>query len=352
MKKILFFLSITSLFASCSPKVTTRVTKTFETLSIAKEVQVIGVDSPDPVSAIEIGAVSIKDNGMSLNCGWDEVIEKAKAEVRKAGGDILKITKHIKPSIVGSSCHQIKAKIFKSEGVSANAGYKDSIPMKAAVPTNKWTSRPKQDRFRFAVKGGYSYRIAKVSNDVPADFKSYIKELKSGYHFGGDFGYYWSENLGMGVKYSAFKASNQASNIYVIDKSGNRTTGAMSDDITIQFAGPVFYAKQVSPNQKTIFCVDFAIGYLGYQNNSMVTVNKLDITGSTVGLATDFSIDQMLSKSMSIGVSLASVQGVLTKYTVKNGTSTQTINLEKDKRESLSRIDFSLGLKWYIKPHK
>lgn len=38
--------------------------------------------------------------------------------------------------------------------------------------------------FRISLEVGYSYRIAKVSNDVPPVFKSYVEKLKSGYNIG------------------------------------------------------------------------------------------------------------------------------------------------------------------------
>ncbi len=90
MKKVLLFVPLALLLFSCSPKVTTHISKPFEPLPADKEVRVIGVDSPDPVSAIEVGTVIIMDSGMSSNCGWDVVIAKAKAEASKSGGDILK----------------------------------------------------------------------------------------------------------------------------------------------------------------------------------------------------------------------------------------------------------------------
>src|SRR5438552_2699930 len=39
-------------------------------------------------------------------------------------------------------------------------------------------------KFRIGAYGGWSYETASVSDNVPAEFKQYVKDLKSGYHFG------------------------------------------------------------------------------------------------------------------------------------------------------------------------
>ncbi|MDC7217994.1 MAG: hypothetical protein PQJ28_03120 [Spirochaetales bacterium] len=68
-----------------------------------------------PEAAIQLGEIKIGDTGFSTNCTWEVVIEKAKEEARKAGGNAIKITEHRPPSVMGSSCHRIKAAILKLE---------------------------------------------------------------------------------------------------------------------------------------------------------------------------------------------------------------------------------------------
>lgn len=116
MKK-LFFGLFTVLLASCSAKVTTSLQKSFSALNKNEEVFVIGITDDIPASAIELGSIKIGDNGFSTNCGWEAVIEKAKNEARKAGGNVLKITEHTLPSL-SSTCDQIRAKILRVENIN------------------------------------------------------------------------------------------------------------------------------------------------------------------------------------------------------------------------------------------
>ena len=63
----------------------------------------------------ELGIVKIGSTDFSYNCGWEVVVDIAIIEARKIGGNAIKITEHIKPNIMGNSCHNITAKILKVE---------------------------------------------------------------------------------------------------------------------------------------------------------------------------------------------------------------------------------------------
>jgi hypothetical protein len=114
MKQISFLLiGCILILCSCAPKISTTISKSYTELDYREEVRVLGLQDPVPANSEELGVVKIGDSGFSNNCGWDAVIDRAKIEARKAGGNAIKITNHIPPSIMGSSCHRIIAKILK-----------------------------------------------------------------------------------------------------------------------------------------------------------------------------------------------------------------------------------------------
>jgi len=121
MKKLNGFLIliIVIVFSSCSPKITTSLTKKYPALDYQQDVVVFGIEQQVPDGSELIGQVKIGDSGMSANCGYDVVIDKAKLEARKAGGNAIKITEHTPPSIMGSSCHRIKANILMVKNFEA-----------------------------------------------------------------------------------------------------------------------------------------------------------------------------------------------------------------------------------------
>lgn len=98
---------------SCTPRISTSISKNYSELDYREEVRVLGLQDAVPSNSEELGEVKIGDSGFSVNCGWDVVIDKAKIEARKIGGNAIKIIKHIPPSPLGSSCDRITAKILK-----------------------------------------------------------------------------------------------------------------------------------------------------------------------------------------------------------------------------------------------
>lgn len=215
------------------------------------------------------------------------------------------------------------------------------------VPKDKVVGYKNYQQFRFALNGGYSYQTAKVAESVPADFKDYVKDLKSGYHFGGDLSYYFTEALGFGLKYYLFKFSNNLDNIYVEDIDGNRTYGKMSDDLTISFIGPSFSTRLLNHDKNNAFLMNLSLGYMGYKNNKVI-VNDYIMTSSTMGLALDIGYDIGLSENLSLGFQISFLSGALFEYDWNDGSTTETIDLEESEYESLNRIDFSVGLRFSI----
>jgi len=113
MKKLIIFLLTGYLLASCgSMKPKTKLINPSTSLSENAPVAIVKVNEEVPEEAVKIAEIKLLDNGFTTKCKWNNVIDIAKKEARKLGGNILKITKHIKPSW-NSSCDQIYADIYK-----------------------------------------------------------------------------------------------------------------------------------------------------------------------------------------------------------------------------------------------
>ncbi|MGQ1891793.1 hypothetical protein ACT29H_15235 [Thermophagus sp. OGC60D27] len=213
------------------------------------------------------------------------------------------------------------------------------------VPKDKVVGYENYQHFRIAINGGYSYQTAKVGESVPSDFKDYVRDLKSGYHFGGDLTYYFTEILGFGFKYHLFKSSNSLDNIYLEDTEGNRTYGKMRDDLTISFIGPTFSTRLLSYDKRNAFHMKLSLGYMGYSNDKVI-IDKYKMTGGTMGSSFDVGYDIGLSENLSLGFQISLLTGTLIEYDWDDGIKKETIELEKGEYESLTRIDFSVGLRF------
>ena len=227
--------------------------------------------------------------------------------------------------------------------------YQTNFYQTSEIPKNMVVGYKDYPKLRIAVNGGYSYLTAKISKNVPNDLKDYIKKLKSGYHFGCDITYYYSEICGVGGKCSVFKSSNSIDDIYVQDIDGSIRYGKMSDNLTSLFVGPTFSTRFLSNNKKNAFLLDVSMGYMRYSNN-MVLIEKYKIIGHTVGLAIDAGYDISLTKNLSLGLQVSWIIGSLGAYTLSGYGMPypQTIKLQAGEHESLSRLDFSVGLRYTL----
>ena len=119
MKKLHLLITLAALIflGSCNPKITTSLSKSYAPLDYREEVVVIGLNQPEPDDAETLGQVKIGDTGFSTNCDYNVVIDKAKLEARKAGGNAIKITEHKPPTAMGSSCHRITANVLKVKDI-------------------------------------------------------------------------------------------------------------------------------------------------------------------------------------------------------------------------------------------
>ena len=112
--RLLWLFAIIFLY-SCNPKVSTKLTRSLPPLDFRQDVLVFGLDQAEPENAETLGTVKVGDAGFTTMCTYEIVIDKAKLEARKVGGNAIKIIKHSPPSGFGSSCHSITAKILKVE---------------------------------------------------------------------------------------------------------------------------------------------------------------------------------------------------------------------------------------------
>lgn len=115
MKRFLILLAGSLLLHACGPKVrTSLVSKSYAPLAYDEEVVVIHPGDEVPKEAIQVGSLKIGDGGFSTRCKYETVMAAAQLEARKAGGNLIYVTEHRPPDFF-STCHRIKAHIFKIE---------------------------------------------------------------------------------------------------------------------------------------------------------------------------------------------------------------------------------------------
>lgn len=113
MKRLLFILIIFFL-NGCATTTKMAINKSFDPIPLDISVKVYSENEKLPlgIDKQEIGTIRIGDSGLSINCSYKKVIEKAKNKARKAGGNCIKLTEVLEPDWT-STCYRIKAIIYR-----------------------------------------------------------------------------------------------------------------------------------------------------------------------------------------------------------------------------------------------
>ena len=115
---------------SCAPRIITELNKQYPPLPEGTPIAVYELENGKrpPSEAELVGKVRIAESGLSRSLSYSEAVQIAREETRKSGANILYVINHQRPSIFGSSMHQIGGLMLLSDSVVRNEGegYPDS----------------------------------------------------------------------------------------------------------------------------------------------------------------------------------------------------------------------------------
>lgn len=241
--------------------------------------------------------------------------------------------------------------IFKHENETRNTllsieqinKLKKNYFSKPEVSASIYAANMKSDNsYCFFIDAGGGFRSADIYETGSEDVDDFLKKLKNGFHLSLGAIRYWGEYFGAGVEYSLFKASHSMNDIHasggVIGKTKNNTS--------IHYVGPSFNMRFASHRNLNAFVISMGIGYLGYKDKLDMDGQSITFTGGNIGYTTSIGYDIALSEKAALGFKLSIVSGSLSKMKFSLGPQQETLELEGDERENLSRINISVGLRF------
>lgn len=354
MKKLILLQGIACalLLSGCAPKITSNLAKTYKPLSVDAPVEVYSAQGKVPVDAEVMGEVSVKDGGATTKCDSLTVINHIKDEARKAGGNAVLILKHTKPSIWGSSCHQMVASVLNVSDFSNLADSEDTEEIvegteyqkRLAVANVALKKERLLPRFSLSANIGYGWRTAKTSDALQGWERDYYSKLKRGPVWDLSANYYFNDNYGLGLIYAAFSSGNEE----MATNTDTNQSGMLKTDDKINFAGPAFLTRY-SMRDKWMFIGNIGIGYIGYSSKMNFLSDKTTTSGASVGLLYELGVECKISENWGVGAKVSAVSGILNSMTIDRNGSKQHLELSKDEREGLATIRLLLGVRYYFK---
>lgn len=215
----------------------------------------------------------------------------------------------------------------------------------AIVPAAKLVVKENFTKWRFALDGGFMNRTGAIPTGLSTSQQNYIKDIKTGLGISLGVQYFTSENLGFGWLFNHYNSSASLPGFSMQDADGNFFSGLLTENVSIDFNGPVYYTRFYDIRKKNAFVTGLGLGYLGYLDQSSVGNLNFDLTGGTFGMYLSLGYDIKLSKSLDLGLKIALVGGTLTQYDFVYQNYRETVYLDESSYENLSHFDFTIGLR-------
>jgi len=282
-KNLFSMMIIASMLSSCSPKVVTNIVKTYPPTNPNKVAVYEAYDSVQ-TAAEQLGTLKVIDGGLTIDCGLDRMLNIAREETAKAGGNALKLTDHRFPDIFGSSCHRLYGVILNIADTLAvdrqldidlheNGYFYKQMPTQAAV--NKQREMP-NDLFR--VSYGPSWLVSKYY--AP----DRVYNSRAGWEGSFSYEHVWKKCCGFGIDMSLFRTDFDNGDFHTNSKY----------DLMLFYLGPSF-VMNVKASKKWQYNTAIGLGYASYNENS-------DYSEGGVGFMLRAGMDYCLTKHFGIGV--------------------------------------------------
>ena len=256
--------------------------------------------------------------------------------------------------------------VGKSLSISQVSEYYRKDANTSILPERKTSVMPTH-RWRFGLHGGLSYLLAStdeaekemVSMGTSAKTAGdYYKDFKWGYHAGADAHFMVRESWGLGIRYSLFKTSVSAPLTMNIGDMLNYWYIGAEERIYINFIGLSFCTQQwLDQSQHLKLNQSIAFGYVHYrdemefQRNNILQPSNSLATGNSIGGHIDLSLEYFPISWLSVGANVGYFGSWITKMTISDGYNKQKVKLKDYNidNENLSRLDFSLSVRFYVK---
>lgn len=214
------------------------------------------------------------------------------------------------------------------------------------------------ERIRLGFSGGAGYLTASsekaeeslTSQGLSADqAKSYYRNMKTGWDANADLTFLITPYLGTGFKYKFFYTAGSLEGFFDPQDGVNLIYSTYGERIYVNYYGAMFYYQQfIGANESFRFTSAYSFGLTTYRNEAEYLNRYYLLTGRNYGIDGSIGLEYLITDRLSAGADLSFFYSSIRKMDMTDGTNSQTIDLDKDNYENLSRLEFSIGIKFYL----
>ncbi|MEO8068645.1 MAG: hypothetical protein ABI599_13190 [Flavobacteriales bacterium] len=223
-----------------------------------------------------------------------------------------------------------------------------AVPPPAAEPQ----AQPyEQAPWALVIGGGWSRRLAVISDTLPNDWQNFQKDQRSGGHLALGIEHWRSNKLGYGLFSDLTTWANSTGALSVADSTSGTDLVSAASRIRVFTLGPQLLWRPVDPRGKTAFTVVLSAGYVSYRDDYRLGTNNYTIIGRNAFGSGALLVDHRLSKQVTIGLRVAYVLALISSFEVELEDGT-VIALPNGYSEDVKRVDIGVRLGFTIGQHR
>lgn len=213
-------------------------------------------------------------------------------------------------------------------------------------------------RLRLSLSGGAGYLFSSSEKAEESmvgwglsgeSANAYYKNLRTGMCASGDLAWMVTPRIGVGLRYKYYDTQAALEGLFDPQEGLYLFYSTYSEQIYVNFAGAsLLFSEPAGSAQQLRIYAAIAAGVALYRNESESFPGNYLITGKTIGMDGNIGLEYFIKPFMAVSAELSAFYGSLRKFELTDGTDTQSVELEKENYENLSRIDLSLGIRFYL----
>jgi len=201
------------------------------------------------------------------------------------------------------------------------------------------------------ISAGPSLLIEKAPDSLQAEFRDYLNNLRSGWHYGLQTDYFFNPYVGVGVKYFRFTTSLDVDSI-LTEFFSTKYYISISNNMHIHTLMPMVYGKLPLAGNKLSLVGGIGPAWLLYRNIYKSIDDSASFKGSSPGFSASLRVTYQVIPNLHIGIQGNYLRAFLKGYTKDNGTTQEEETFDEENYQNLSRFDFSFGVFYSLQCRK
>lgn len=214
------------------------------------------------------------------------------------------------------------------------------------------------ERIRLGINGGVGYLLASSEKAEEAlagqgldagKAKSYYRNLKTGWTANADLTFMITPAVGAGFKYKFFYTSGNVEGYFDPQDGLNLVYANYGERIFVNYYSPVlYYQEYIGRSESLKLTSAYSLGLTTYRNEAETLISYYLLEGKCFGTDATLGLEYFFTNKLSAGADLSIFLATMRKITMNDGQNTQTLELDKENYENLSRLEFSIGIRFYF----